>query len=160
LCRDRGRAGRAADLRVPPAAVLARGPGRGRPGRAGPVGRGAPPAGGRGGTARAGGGGGDRGGVGGRRGGGGGATGGRGGGGARGAARAEMAAGAGDEAGCGQVEELVIEVPLELPPRGGVQVQVTAGPPDQDGRRELAVYGRPADAGPDGPWTRHAAGTL
>ena len=42
-----------------------------------------------------------------------------------GAALAEMAVRAADEAGCGRVEELVIEVPLVLPGRGGVQVQVT-----------------------------------
>ena len=42
-----------------------------------------------------------------------------------GTAMVEMAVRAGDEAGCGRVEELVIEVPLVLPARGGVQVQVT-----------------------------------
>ena len=73
---------------------------------------------------------------------------------------ADLAVRAADQAGCGQVEELLIEVPLVLPARGGVDLQVTVAGPDQAGRRELAIYSRAAGAGPGGAWTRHAAGTL
>ena len=77
-----------------------------------------------------------------------------------GTAVAEMVVRAADEAGCGRVEELVIEVPLVVPGRGGVQVRVTVAEPDGGGRREVAVYARAEEAGPEGPWTRHAAGVL
>ena len=50
-----------------------------------------------------------------------------------GTALAEMAVRAGDEAGCGRVEELLVEVPLVLPARGGVQVQVTVGAAGEGG---------------------------
>jgi mycoketide-CoA synthase len=76
------------------------------------------------------------------------------------AAMVEMAVRAGDQVGCGRVEELLIETPLVLPALGGVQLQVTDGPVGEDGRREIAVYSRSEADAPDGPWTRHAAGTL
>jgi polyketide synthase 12 len=76
------------------------------------------------------------------------------------AALAEMALRAGDEAGCGRLEELVVEVPMALPARGAVRVQVTVDAADQEGRRPVAVYARADDGVPDGPWTRHAAGML
>ena len=77
-----------------------------------------------------------------------------------GAALVEMAVRAGDEVGCGRVEELVVEVPLALPAHGGVQVQVTVEPADEAGRRQVAVYARADERAPDTPWTRHAAGML
>ena len=82
-----------------------------------------------------------------------------------GTALAEMAVRAGDQAGCGRVEELVIEAPLVLPQRGGVQVQVTVDAAGDEaaeagGRRAVAVFSRAEDQGPDGAWTRHAAGSL
>jgi polyketide synthase 12 len=77
-----------------------------------------------------------------------------------GTALAELASRAADEAGCEQVEELVIEAPLVLADRDGVQLRVTAGPADDGGRRETAIYSRPEADAPDGPWTRHAAGVL
>ena len=52
-----------------------------------------------------------------------------------GTALVEMAVRAGDEAGCGRVEELSLEALLVMPARGGVRVQVMAaaagrgGPP-------------------------------
>jgi acyl transferase domain-containing protein len=73
---------------------------------------------------------------------------------------AEMAVRAGDQVGCGRVEELLIEAPLVLTGLGGVQVQVTGGPAGEDGRREIAIYARPEAGAPDGRWTRHAGGTL
>ncbi|MDT0347771.1 polyketide synthase, partial [Streptomyces litchfieldiae] len=72
----------------------------------------------------------------------------------------EWAVRAGDEAGCGHVEELALEVPLVLPERGAVQVQVSVGAPDDTGRRPVGVHARPEDAGDGAPWIRHATGTL
>ncbi|WP_456341364.1 type I polyketide synthase [Streptomyces tendae] len=82
-----------------------------------------------------------------------------------GAALVELALRAGDEAGCGRVDDLTLEAPLVLPPEGAVQVQVTVGAPDERGARPVHVYSRPqpdprhprsADTG----WTRHATGLL
>ncbi|MFD5655829.1 type I polyketide synthase, partial [Streptomyces sp. NPDC127039] len=56
--------------------------------------------------------------------------------------------------------------PLTLPAPGGLDLQLTVGPPGQDGRRELALHARPfdddtADAEPLGrPWTTYATGVL
>ena len=72
----------------------------------------------------------------------------------------ELAARAGYEAGREHVAELIVETPLTLPRRGGVQLRVTAKPGDEAGRRELAVYSRPEQNAPEGPWTRHVTGTL
>ncbi|MEW2230514.1 acyltransferase domain-containing protein, partial [Streptomyces sp. NPDC007044] len=78
-----------------------------------------------------------------------------------GAALAEWALRAADEVGAGRVEELTLQVPLVVPEGGGVQVQVSVGAPDADGRRELGIHSRTESAAPgDRPWTRNAAGTL
>ncbi|MEU4658511.1 SDR family NAD(P)-dependent oxidoreductase, partial [Streptomyces sp. NPDC023723] len=74
-----------------------------------------------------------------------------------GAAFLEMAVRAGDEVGCGAVEELVIETPLVLAEGPGVRLQVAVGAADGSGRRRLTVRSRRQGA-PD--WTRHATGTL
>jgi acyl carrier protein len=72
----------------------------------------------------------------------------------------ELVMRAGDEVGCGLVEELVIEAPLVLPEQDGVQLRVTVGEADEVGRRAVGVYSRTGDIDPDLPWTRHASGTL
>ncbi|WP_210583636.1 type I polyketide synthase [Streptomyces sp. GESEQ-35] len=73
----------------------------------------------------------------------------------------ELAVRAGDEAGCGVLEELVIEAPLVVPEQGGVRVQVAVGAPDGNGSRAVEVYSQREDAPGDGEtWTRHATGTL
>ncbi|MEV6172001.1 type I polyketide synthase [Streptomyces sp. NPDC051954] len=75
----------------------------------------------------------------------------------------ELAVRAGDEAGCGVLEELVIEAPLVVPEQGGVRVQVALGGPAGDGSRSVDVYSRREDAaGQSGAdaWTRHATGML
>ncbi|SCD63509.1 KR domain-containing protein, partial [Streptomyces sp. DvalAA-14] len=72
----------------------------------------------------------------------------------------ELALHAAHEAGCDTLEELALEAPLVLPERGGVQVQVTVGEPDADGRRPIGMHSRASDAAPDAPWTRHAGGTV
>ncbi|MEU0744800.1 KR domain-containing protein, partial [Streptomyces sp. NPDC006134] len=73
----------------------------------------------------------------------------------------ELAVRAGDEAGCGVLEELVIEAPLVVPEQGGVRVQVAVGAPDDSGSRTVEVYSRREDgvSGADA-WTRHASGML
>ncbi|HEV2639821.1 MAG TPA: SDR family NAD(P)-dependent oxidoreductase [Actinocrinis sp.] len=75
-----------------------------------------------------------------------------------GAALVEMAIRAGDETGCARLAELVIQVPMVLPARGGIQVRITVGEADERGDRELAVHSRPEDE--TGPWTGHATGVL
>ncbi|WP_436845277.1 type I polyketide synthase [Streptomyces sioyaensis] len=72
----------------------------------------------------------------------------------------ELAVRAGDQVGCGQVEELTLQAPLVLPERGAVQLQVAVGAADESGRRTLSVYSRPQDAETEQPWIRHAAGVL
>ncbi|MEV6960775.1 type I polyketide synthase [Streptomyces sp. NPDC051207] len=74
-----------------------------------------------------------------------------------GAAFVELAVRAGDEAGCGVLEELTLHAPLPLPERGGVWVQVVLGAPGEDGGRAVDVYSRQGGT-PD--WTHHATGRL
>ncbi|MHC5907011.1 type I polyketide synthase, partial [Streptomyces sp. S6] len=52
----------------------------------------------------------------------------------------DLAVRAGDEFGCGVLEELVIESPLVLPEQGGVRVQVAVGGPGPHGSRTVDVY--------------------
>ncbi|MBV6703527.1 polyketide synthase dehydratase domain-containing protein, partial [Kitasatospora aureofaciens] len=77
-----------------------------------------------------------------------------------GAALIEMVVRAADEAGCGRVEELLIESPLVLRAQGAVRVQVTVDEPDESGRRAVAVYAQAEDATFAEEWTRHATGSL
>ncbi|WP_030293807.1 type I polyketide synthase [Streptomyces katrae] len=75
----------------------------------------------------------------------------------------ELAVRAGDEAGCGVLEELVIEAPLVVPEHGGVRVQVAVGAPGENGSRTVEVYSQREDTAGDGGadvWTRHATGML
>ncbi|MBH5338033.1 SDR family NAD(P)-dependent oxidoreductase [Streptomyces pactum] len=72
----------------------------------------------------------------------------------------ELALHAARHCGLDLVEELTLRVPLTLPERGGVQLRLTVGAADDDGRRPLDVHARAEHTGPDGPWTRHASGTL
>uniref|UniRef100_UPI0038505780 SDR family NAD(P)-dependent oxidoreductase n=1 Tax=Amycolatopsis eburnea TaxID=2267691 RepID=UPI0038505780 len=71
----------------------------------------------------------------------------------------ELAVRAGDEVGCDLLEELTVEVPLTLPPVGGVHAQVVVGPEGTGGTRELTIWTRPEGEG-EQPWTRTAAGRL
>ena len=77
-----------------------------------------------------------------------------------GAAFAELVIRAADEAGCGLVEELVLQAPLVLPERGGVQLRVSVGGSSDDGHRTAEVHSRHDDAGAGTPWTAHATATL
>ncbi|PZG14086.1 polyketide synthase [Micromonospora craterilacus] len=73
-----------------------------------------------------------------------------------GALLAELAAAAGDRAGCPEVAELLLHEPLTLPDAGAVQTRVVVAEPGADGTRQLAVHARLAD----GTWTRYATGTV
>ncbi|WP_269859684.1 SDR family NAD(P)-dependent oxidoreductase, partial [Streptomyces sp. RPT161] len=77
----------------------------------------------------------------------------------------ELAIHAGEQVGCGALDELTLDAPLVLPERGGVQLRVTVGASDESGRRTLSVHSRPDEATgdavrPDLPWTRNAIGVL
>ncbi|MDQ0578395.1 hypothetical protein QF030_000573 [Streptomyces rishiriensis] len=75
----------------------------------------------------------------------------------------ELAVRAGDEVGCGVVEELVIEAPLVVPEQGGVRVQVAVGGLEGNGARAVTVYSASEDTAGDHDsdvWTRHATGRL
>ncbi|HVR06662.1 MAG TPA: acyltransferase domain-containing protein, partial [Thermoanaerobaculia bacterium] len=77
-----------------------------------------------------------------------------------GTAFVEMALLAAQRAGLDVVEELTLEAPLALPAEGAVQLQLSVGASDGDGRRALSVHARAEGAGEDAPWTRHAGGLL
>ncbi|MFI1919554.1 type I polyketide synthase [Nocardia sp. NPDC020380] len=72
----------------------------------------------------------------------------------------ELAIRAGDEAGCTEVDELLLESPLVIAPNSAVLLQVSVGAPGADGSRSIAVYSRPESSAPGQPWTRHASGLL
>ncbi|WP_275563103.1 polyketide synthase dehydratase domain-containing protein, partial [Streptomyces sp. 5-6(2022)] len=78
------------------------------------------------------------------------------------AAMVELVVRAGDQVGCGRVEELTLEAPLVLPEQGGVQVQVVVEEPDETGLRPVAVYSHLEDAtgSDDALWSSHASGLL
>ena len=64
----------------------------------------------------------------------------------------ELAVRAGDEVGCGRVEELALRAPLVLPATGGVQLQVVV-----NSESTVQIHSRPDG---DEPWTLHAEGLL
>ncbi|WIY03016.1 type I polyketide synthase [Amycolatopsis mongoliensis] len=70
----------------------------------------------------------------------------------------ELAIRAGDQVGCGRIEELTLGSPLVVPERTGVQVQVTVGAADEHGVRAVQIHSRPEDSGE--PWVLHAGGTV
>ncbi|MFE2521791.1 SDR family NAD(P)-dependent oxidoreductase [Streptomyces mirabilis] len=69
----------------------------------------------------------------------------------------ELAVQAGDQVGCGVLEELTLQAPLVVPESGGIQVQVVVASAD-DGRRSVEVYSRTDGAGES--WVQHAEGVL
>ncbi|MEV4383557.1 SDR family NAD(P)-dependent oxidoreductase, partial [Streptosporangium sp. NPDC049644] len=71
----------------------------------------------------------------------------------------ELAIRAADQVGCDRVEELTLAAPLVLAADTAIAVQVVVSASDETGRRNLAIYARPADV-PDAPWVRHAAGEM
>ncbi|WP_297824579.1 type I polyketide synthase [Mycobacterium sp.] len=74
-----------------------------------------------------------------------------------GAGFVELAFRAGDEVGCGVVDELNLAAPLVLPAGGSVSVQVVVGGPDDSGARAVSVFSR-AEVGSG--WSLHAEGVL
>nr|WP_018681307.1 type I polyketide synthase [Actinokineospora enzanensis] len=73
-----------------------------------------------------------------------------------GTAFVELAIRAGDEVGCGRVDELTLAAPLILPERGALNIQVTVGAEDESGTRELGIFSQAEDA----DWIRHANGRV
>ncbi|MDH6133801.1 candicidin polyketide synthase FscB [Kitasatospora sp. MAA4] len=74
-----------------------------------------------------------------------------------GAALAEAVIRAGDELGCGRLDELTLHAPVLLAERGELQVQIAVGVPDAAGLRPVTVHTR---AEGDEAWTLHATGAL
>ncbi|MCC9311969.1 SDR family NAD(P)-dependent oxidoreductase [Kitasatospora sp. RB6PN24] len=73
----------------------------------------------------------------------------------------EMAVRAGDQVGCGLLEELTLQAPLVLPADGsGVQVQVVLADADADGRRTVEVFSRPDASDLRQAWVQHASGVV
>ncbi|MFI6449650.1 type I polyketide synthase, partial [Kitasatospora sp. NPDC050543] len=77
-----------------------------------------------------------------------------------GTAFVELAIRAGDQVGCGVLEELTLAAPLVLPEQGGVQLRLALAGVDEAGRRTLSLHSRVEDAPAEEPWTRHATGVL
>ncbi|WP_426569921.1 SDR family NAD(P)-dependent oxidoreductase [Streptomyces canus] len=75
-----------------------------------------------------------------------------------GTALVELAVHAGTAFGCDLLEELTLASPLVLPDDSALQLQITVGSPDENGRRPVTLHSR-GDRD-DGGWDRHATGTL
>ncbi|ROO87031.1 acyl transferase domain-containing protein [Actinocorallia herbida] len=69
----------------------------------------------------------------------------------------DLALHAGRATGCAMVEELTLQSPLFLAAGRPRDVHVTVAPPDELGRRALALHSRSGD---EEKWTEHAAGLL
>ncbi|HEY8985400.1 MAG TPA: beta-ketoacyl synthase N-terminal-like domain-containing protein [Streptomyces sp.] len=75
-----------------------------------------------------------------------------------GAALVEMAIRAGDEVGCGTLEELISYAPLVLAEHGATQLRLTVGAAQEGtGDRPFALYSRRESGG---IWTAHVTGAL
>ncbi|MET9258797.1 type I polyketide synthase [Amycolatopsis sp. NPDC004079] len=74
-----------------------------------------------------------------------------------GTAFVELAVRAGDEVGCGRVDELTLAAPLILPEQGAVRLQVTVGTEEDDGTRALGIFSQAEDAD---EWVQHGSGRL
>ena len=64
----------------------------------------------------------------------------------------ELALRAGEQVGCGELRELVLEAPLTLERGHAVQLQLRLGASQADGARTLGIYARPLGQ-PDEAWT-------
>ncbi|MCS7479351.1 SDR family NAD(P)-dependent oxidoreductase [Umezawaea endophytica] len=73
-----------------------------------------------------------------------------------GTALVELAIRAGDQVGCGHLEELLLQAPLVVPALGGVSLHVELDA--EPGRRMITVYSRGDEDGAD--WVVHATGVL
>ncbi len=73
----------------------------------------------------------------------------------------ELAVRAGDQVGCGLLEELTLQAPLVVPADGaGVRIQVVLAGADEDGRRGVEIFSHADRPGTEQPWTRHATGVV
>ncbi|MCX4399819.1 type I polyketide synthase [Streptomyces sp. NBC_01767] len=72
----------------------------------------------------------------------------------------ELALHAGERFGCDSLATLNVRIPLVLPERAGVAVQLTVGAADAEGRRTVEVYARAEADGPEAEWNLHATGAL
>ncbi|MEU3776970.1 SDR family NAD(P)-dependent oxidoreductase [Streptomyces sp. NPDC032472] len=77
-----------------------------------------------------------------------------------GAALVDIAVRAGDQVGCGAVQDLTLQAPLVLGEQGAAVLRVMVGEADGQGVRPVTVFSRAEDALDDEPWTCHADGTL
>jgi acyl transferase domain-containing protein/acyl carrier protein len=80
-----------------------------------------------------------------------------------GAVFVELALCAGVHLSCGVVDVLTLEEPLLFTGKGGVDIQISVGEADVEGRRLINIYSHAGGAGDqflDGSWTRHASGVL
>ncbi|HEX8646186.1 MAG TPA: SDR family NAD(P)-dependent oxidoreductase [Thermoleophilaceae bacterium] len=77
-----------------------------------------------------------------------------------GTAFVELALSAGAAAGCDALEELTLEAPVVLADDVAVELQVTIGEADEQGRRPITAHSRAAGPDQDTSWTRNASGTV
>ncbi|WP_329071719.1 type I polyketide synthase [Streptomyces sp. NBC_01429] len=80
-----------------------------------------------------------------------------------GAALVEAVIRAGDELGCGRLDELTLHAPVVLTERGEVQVQIVVGDTEESGHRPVSVHTRllePATGTAEDSWTERATGSL
>ncbi|QWF78546.1 type I polyketide synthase [Amycolatopsis sp. CA-230715] len=77
-----------------------------------------------------------------------------------GTALVELAIHAGDQVGCGVLDELTLQAPLVLPEHGAVLLRLVVSGIEHDGRRSVTLYSQPADADGTQPWQPHASGVL
>ncbi|WP_226030972.1 polyketide synthase dehydratase domain-containing protein, partial [Streptomyces hyderabadensis] len=77
-----------------------------------------------------------------------------------GAALVELALRAGDEVGCGRLEELTLQAPLVLPETGAVQLQVSVGEADAEGCRTVEIHSRSEREAAESVWVCNAVGAL
>ncbi|WP_245246028.1 type I polyketide synthase [Streptomyces lonarensis] len=75
-----------------------------------------------------------------------------------GTAMVELAVRAGDEAGCGVLDELTLQAPLSLAADEETEIQVAVGPPDATDRRSVEIWSRSVRG--EETWHRHAGGLL
>ncbi len=72
----------------------------------------------------------------------------------------ELALRAGEEAECETIEELTLQAPLVLSEQGAVSLQVSVGPPEEEGNRQISIHSRAEGEEGAGEWVLHATGSL
>ncbi|MEU5980648.1 type I polyketide synthase, partial [Streptomyces sp. NPDC047315] len=77
-----------------------------------------------------------------------------------GTAFVELCIRAGDEVGCPRIDELTLQTPLVLGATDEADLQVTVGPADAEGLRDVEIHSRPAGTVDPDAWVTHATGTL